>query len=262
MHGSNDTMPDHQLVLLVMCYEPPRRKLHVSTLWPLCCAGHCLMFGNRNRSYRELPLRLADFGVLHRNEFSGALQGLTRVRRFQQDDAHIFCRYAAAAALCSAALAGQSWPGRVSSERAPCTSLLHAGRSRCRQRDAQAALPDAPRRAAAALFCCRRDQVKEEIMSYLKMMGEVYDVFGLDYKMALSTRPEGYLGDLEVRRPCASSHASHRCSRAGRAGRRCHTTALRDVQHRPRLPRRFCRCGTRRRQRWKRRSTPPDASGR
>lgn len=50
------------------------------------------MFGNRNRSYRELPLRLADFGVLHRNEFSGALQGLTRVRRFQQDDAHIFCR--------------------------------------------------------------------------------------------------------------------------------------------------------------------------
>jgi hypothetical protein len=52
------------------------------------------MFGNRSRSYRELPLRLADFGVLHRNEFSGALQGLTRVRRFQQDDAHIFCRWA------------------------------------------------------------------------------------------------------------------------------------------------------------------------
>ena len=50
------------------------------------------MFANRNRSYRELPLRLADFGVLHRNEFSGALQGLTRVRRFQQDDSHIFCR--------------------------------------------------------------------------------------------------------------------------------------------------------------------------
>ncbi|PQQ03945.1 threonine--tRNA ligase mitochondrial 1 [Prunus yedoensis var. nudiflora] len=46
----------------------------------------------RVRSYRELPLRLADFGVLHRNEASGALTGLTRVRRFQQDDAHIFCR--------------------------------------------------------------------------------------------------------------------------------------------------------------------------
>ena len=42
--------------------------------------------------YRELPLRVADFGVLHRNEASGALTGLTRVRRFQQDDAHIFCR--------------------------------------------------------------------------------------------------------------------------------------------------------------------------
>ena len=50
------------------------------------------MFANRVRSYRELPLRMADFGVLHRNEFSGALSGLTRVRRFQQDDAHIFCR--------------------------------------------------------------------------------------------------------------------------------------------------------------------------
>ncbi len=50
------------------------------------------MFGHRCRSYRELPLRLADFGVLHRNELAGALTGLTRVRRFQQDDAHIFCR--------------------------------------------------------------------------------------------------------------------------------------------------------------------------
>uniref|UniRef100_A0A8C6USS5 threonine--tRNA ligase n=1 Tax=Neogobius melanostomus TaxID=47308 RepID=A0A8C6USS5_9GOBI len=50
-----------------------------------------LMFSHRPRSWRELPLRLADFGVLHRNELSGALTGLTRVRRFQQDDAHIFC---------------------------------------------------------------------------------------------------------------------------------------------------------------------------
>lgn len=50
------------------------------------------MFEHRVRSYRELPLRLADFGVLHRNELSGALTGLTRVRRFQQDDAHIFCK--------------------------------------------------------------------------------------------------------------------------------------------------------------------------
>ncbi|KAJ3603731.1 hypothetical protein NHX12_028472 [Muraenolepis orangiensis] len=60
-------------------------------LKPMNCPGHCLMFDHRPRSWRELPLRLADFGVLHRNELSGALTGLTRVRRFQQDDAHIFC---------------------------------------------------------------------------------------------------------------------------------------------------------------------------
>ncbi|XP_012092067.1 threonine--tRNA ligase, mitochondrial 1 [Jatropha curcas] len=61
-------------------------------LKPMNCPGHCLIFQHRVRSYRELPLRLADFGALHRNEASGALTGLTRVRRFQQDDAHIFCR--------------------------------------------------------------------------------------------------------------------------------------------------------------------------
>ena len=61
-------------------------------LKPMNCPGHCLMFKHRDRSYRELPIRFADFGVLHRNELSGALTGLTRVRRFQQDDAHIFCR--------------------------------------------------------------------------------------------------------------------------------------------------------------------------
>ncbi|XP_065337591.1 threonine--tRNA ligase 1, cytoplasmic-like isoform X1 [Cloeon dipterum] len=60
-------------------------------LKPMNCPGHCLMFDSRPRSWRELPLRFADFGVLHRNELSGALSGLTRVRRFQQDDAHIFC---------------------------------------------------------------------------------------------------------------------------------------------------------------------------
>lgn len=60
-------------------------------LKPMNCPGHCLMFKSRERSYRELPWRVADFGVIHRNEFSGALSGLTRVRRFQQDDAHIFC---------------------------------------------------------------------------------------------------------------------------------------------------------------------------
>jgi threonyl-tRNA synthetase len=61
-------------------------------LKPMNCPGHCLMFASELRSYRDLPMRYADFGVLHRNEISGALTGLTRVRRFQQDDGHIFCR--------------------------------------------------------------------------------------------------------------------------------------------------------------------------
>lgn len=97
------------------------------------CPGHCLLFASRARSYRDLPLRMADFGVLHRNEFSGALSGLTRVRRFQQDDAHIFCR---------------------------------------------------------------ADQVAAEVGMCLRMLDQAYTVFGLDYSIALSTRPEGYLGEL------------------------------------------------------------------
>lgn len=58
---------------------------------PMNCPGHCVMYANEQRSYRDLPLRLAEFGPLHRNEASGALTGLTRVRRFHQDDAHVFC---------------------------------------------------------------------------------------------------------------------------------------------------------------------------
>ena len=61
-------------------------------LKPMNCPGHCLLFGSEKRSYRDLPIRFADFSALHRNEVSGALSGLTRVRRFHQDDAHIFCR--------------------------------------------------------------------------------------------------------------------------------------------------------------------------
>ncbi|KAI1324372.1 threonyl-tRNA synthetase [Xylariaceae sp. FL0255] len=61
-------------------------------LKPMNCPAHFLVFANSPKVYSQLPLRLADFGVLHRNEASGALSGLTRVRRFQQDDAHIFCR--------------------------------------------------------------------------------------------------------------------------------------------------------------------------
>lgn len=61
-------------------------------LKPMNCPGHCLIFGSQTRSYRDLPIRYADFSPLHRNEISGALSGLTRVRRFHQDDGHIFCR--------------------------------------------------------------------------------------------------------------------------------------------------------------------------
>jgi len=61
-------------------------------LKPMNCPGHCLLYASEPRSFRELPLRYADFSPLHRNEISGALSGLTRVRRFHQDDGHIFCR--------------------------------------------------------------------------------------------------------------------------------------------------------------------------
>lgn len=61
-------------------------------LKPMNCPGHCILFRDKVMSYRNLPIRYADFSALHRNEISGALTGLTRVRRFHQDDAHIFCR--------------------------------------------------------------------------------------------------------------------------------------------------------------------------
>src|SRR5579864_841998 len=67
------------------------RDERVLALKPMNCPGHVLIFRNRLRSYRELPLRLSEFGSCHRNEPSGALHGLMRVRAFTQDDAHIFC---------------------------------------------------------------------------------------------------------------------------------------------------------------------------
>lgn len=73
--------PVYQLLVLPTC-EPPDTFAAVLFLYFLPSVSCC----------RELPLRFADFGVLHRNEYSGALSGLTRVRRFVQDDAHIFCR--------------------------------------------------------------------------------------------------------------------------------------------------------------------------
>ena len=58
---------------------------------PMSCPGHVLIFNQGLKSYRDLPLRLAEFGACHRNEPSGALHGIIRVRGFTQDDAHIFC---------------------------------------------------------------------------------------------------------------------------------------------------------------------------
>lgn len=104
-------------------------------LKPMNCPSHCLIFDNRTRSWRELPLRLADFGVLHRNEISGALTGLTRVRRFQQDDAHIFCT---------------------------------------------------------------PEQIENEIKNALDFLKHVYSIFGFTFNLVLSTRPEKYLGEVEM----------------------------------------------------------------
>jgi threonyl-tRNA synthetase len=62
-----------------------------SSVKPMNCPSHCLLYGSRAHSYRDLPRRIADFGRLHRYERSGVVTGLTRVRSFAQDDAHIFC---------------------------------------------------------------------------------------------------------------------------------------------------------------------------
>ncbi len=65
----------------------------VTGVKPMNCPSHCLLFAAEKHSYRDLPLRIADFGRLHRYEASGALHGLTRVRSMCQDDAHIFCTH-------------------------------------------------------------------------------------------------------------------------------------------------------------------------
>jgi threonyl-tRNA synthetase len=152
-------------------------------LKPMNCPGHCLMFAHRKRSYKELPMRYADFGVLHRNEFSGALHGLTRVRRFQQDDAHIFCM---PHQVCTHMPAPPLRTLRVHAHGATHAPLLHRRSGALR------------RARSACMRCMRVAQVKDEISSFLKMLGEVYAVFGLDYTLALSTRPEGYIGQVEL----------------------------------------------------------------
>ena len=104
-----------------------------SGLKPMNCPGHMLLFGSEVRSYRDLPLRIHEQSVLHRMEASGVLSGLTRVREFIMDDAHIFLR---------------------------------------------------------------EDQIGEEVERLLRLVGRVYDDFGLTPEMKLSTRPVEFLGEI------------------------------------------------------------------
>lgn len=105
-------------------------------LKPMNCPSHCLIYKGDARSYRDLPLRIADFAPLHRNELSGTLTGLTRVRKFSQDDAHIFCTV---------------------------------------------------------------EQLGSELTALLEFVKYIYqDIFRLEYRMELSTKPEKALGSDDI----------------------------------------------------------------
>jgi len=101
---------------------------------PMNCPGHMLIYKNKNHSYRDLPIRYSEFGQVHRHEYSGALNGMLRVRSFCQDDAHVFVR---------------------------------------------------------------PDQIESEIKNMISLIDSIYKVFGFEYSVALSTRPEDYMGTLE-----------------------------------------------------------------
>ncbi|MBD8497348.1 threonine--tRNA ligase [Paenibacillus arenosi] len=104
-------------------------------LKPMNCPGHMLIYKNSQHSYRELPIRLSEFGQVHRHEFSGALNGMMRVRTFCQDDAHLFV------------------------------------------------LPE---------------QIEDEINRVIELIDYIYQVFGFEYKIELSTRPEDSMGSEEL----------------------------------------------------------------
>lgn len=104
-------------------------------LKPMNCPGHMLIYKNSLHSYRELPIRISEFGQVHRHEFSGALNGMMRVRTFCQDDAHLFV------------------------------------------------LPE---------------QIEEEISRVISLIDYIYQVFGFEYKIELSTRPADYMGSDEL----------------------------------------------------------------
>ncbi|WP_339248367.1 threonine--tRNA ligase [Paenibacillus sp. FSL H8-0282] len=104
-------------------------------LKPMNCPGHMLIFKNNLHSYRELPIRISEFGQVHRHEYSGALNGMMRVRTFCQDDAHLFV------------------------------------------------LPE---------------QIEDEIRRVISLIDHIYQVFGFEYKIELSTRPADYMGSEEL----------------------------------------------------------------
>lgn len=104
-------------------------------LKPMNCPGHMLIFKNSLRSYRDLPIRISEYGQVHRHEFSGALNGMMRVRTFCQDDAHLFV------------------------------------------------LPE---------------QIEEEIGNVIALIDHIYQIFGFEYKIELSTRPEDSMGSEEL----------------------------------------------------------------
>ena len=113
---------------------------------PMNCPGSTMVYRTSMKSYRDLPLRLFEFGLVHRHELSGVLSGLFRVRSFTQDDAHIFCT---------------------------------------------------------------PDQIEEEISILIKLIFDVYNTFGFnDVQVYLSTRPEKYIGSLEVWNASEKSLAS------------------------------------------------------
>jgi threonyl-tRNA synthetase len=124
-------------------------------LKPMNCPGHCLIFDSRDRSYKELPLRMAEFGIIHRNEASGALTGLTRVRRFVQDDTHVFCMASQVSVF--------FW--FVDDEKTSC--LLNS-------------------------------QLEEELSALFDFMQHIYGLFGFEFHLELSTRPDNYLGTIET----------------------------------------------------------------
>jgi threonyl-tRNA synthetase len=98
--GHWDWYRESMFVARVAGDEAKTEDERVYAIKPMNCPGHVQIFKNGLRSYRELPMRLAEFGVVHRYEPSGALHGVMRVRAFTQDDAHIFCTEEQLAAEC------------------------------------------------------------------------------------------------------------------------------------------------------------------